>query len=533
MMVVPDITYGLIPPMLISFSFITPLLSLMIKSRRFFIVYASTLGFLTFMLSLLVAINVFREGVVIYPFGGWPPPIGIAYIIDKLNATIALLAALIFLLSIISSSIYLGFYQKASTLAYFYTIVLAIFAGAIGSLYTGDIFNLFVMMEVMCIGLYTAVAFHRSKAEAIEAAIKYSFVSIIALVLYLFATILFYSGFQTLNMADLALKARGSIDGLISGGFFGNYFVDLIFALALTIWVFTLESALVPNHFWLPDAISEAPTPISAIFPVAESVAIYVVIRYMFTIFGPNSIIAEGHVRNTILLFLLILGSIASIIGGIMMAVQRDVKRLLGYSSISHIGFIYMAIGLALFTGVMHRALIASVFHMINYVISSSLLFISLISIEKITGSRNVDALAGLGRFLPLAGFSIVIGVLNLIGIPPLAGFYSKFMIYQVALEASQPIVAAITIVATAITLMGYMKLLYIVFGKPSMGGEKPREHLAASIPALILALICVVLGLSLTVGFINILEDVAASAYSYEPYVRVFYDYMKMLFPR
>ncbi|MCS7111704.1 MAG: proton-conducting transporter membrane subunit [Ignisphaera sp.] len=532
-MVVPDIVHGLVPPMLISFSFITPLLSLIIKSKRFFMVYASLLGLLTSVLSLVIAIDVFREGVVLYPFGGWPPPIGIAYIIDKLNAAIALLAAFIFTLSIISSSVYLRRYQKASTLAYFYTILLAIFTGAMGSLYTGDTFNLFVMMEVMCIGLYTAVAFHRSRAEAVEAAIKYSFVSIIALVLYFFAAVLFYSGFQTLNMADLALKARGNTSGLVSGGFFGNYIADLVFALALTVWVFTLESALVPNHFWLPDAISEAPTPVSAVFPVAESVAVYVIIRYMFTVFGPDSVVAEGRARDTILVILLVLGAIASIVGGIMMAIQRDAKRLLGYSSISHIGFIYMAIGLAFSNSVMHRALTASILHMINYTISSSLLFISLISIESAVGGRNIDDLTGLGRSLPLLGFSITIGVLNLIGIPPLSGFYSKFLIYQAALEASQPIVAVITIVATALTLMGYIKLLYIVFGKPSIGGEKPEKQLAVSIPATVLALLCILLGLSITIGFMNILEEIAASAYSHEQYTEVFYNYMEQLFPR
>ncbi len=106
-------------------------------------------------------------------------------------------------------------------------------------------------------------------------------------------------------------------------------------------------------------------------------------------------------------------------------------------------------------------------------------------------------------------------------------------MIYQVALEASQPIIAIVTIVATAITLMGYMKLLYIVFGKASIGSEKVREPLTVSIPALLLALICIVLGLSLTIGFMNILDEVSASAYGYESYTKVFYDYMKILFPR
>jgi multicomponent Na+:H+ antiporter subunit D len=252
----------------------------------------------------------------------------------------------------------------------------------------------------------------------------------------------------------------------------------------------------------------------------------------MFTIFGSDSVITRGHIRDVMLLVLLILGVIASIVGGIMMAVQRDVKRLLGYSSISHIGFIYIAIGLTSSVNVMQQALMASIFHMINYIVSSSLLFLSVIAMEKYVNSRNIDELAGLGRVLPLIGFSIAIGVLNLIGVPPLGGFYSKFMLYQVALEASQPVVAIVIVVATAITLMGYMKLLYIVFGK-TVAREKLKEPLTVSIPVVLLALICIVLGLTLTIGFMDILKELAIAAYNYGPYTKVFYDYMKMLFPR
>ncbi|MEM1541696.1 MAG: proton-conducting transporter membrane subunit [Ignisphaera sp.] len=535
-----DTIYGIVPPLLISLAFVTPFLGLFIKNKKFFTIYIIVITMITLVMTCLVAYNIFsRNTVAIYPFGGWPPPIGIAYTIDKLNASLALLATLIILLSAISTKSYLSRYKKSSTLSYMYTALIGFTAGAIGALYTGDIFNLFVMMEVMCISLYVLIAFHRTRSEAIEASIKYSLVSIIALIIYFFSTILIYSGYQTLNMADLATKARPiildilkmySID-MLSSSYYSDIYIITPIAIALIIWVFTLESALFPNHFWLPDAISEAPTPVSAILPIAEMVSIYVVIRYLFTIFGPDSILAENNVRNIVLYILLILGIIASIVGSIMMTLQKDSKRLLGYSSVSHIGFIYIAIGLTAFTSEPTIPLVASIFHMINYVISSSLLFLAIGAIESVIGSRNIDDMAGLGRSAKLAGFSIVIGVLNLIGLPPLGGFFSKFMIYQAALTVSQPIIALLIVVATAISVMGYAKLLLIPFG---INSEKNiKESYSFSVPSFILALMIILLGLMLPIGLNKYLEDIAKSAHEYVYYVESFLKYMVTLWPR
>lgn len=535
-----DTIYGIVPPLLISLAFVTPFLGLFIKNKKFFTIYIIVITMITLVMTCLIAYNIFSGNIVaIYPFGGWPPPIGITYTIDKLNASLALLATLIIFLSAISTKGYLNRYKKPSTLSYIYTALIGFTAGAIGALYTGDIFNLFVMMEVMCISLYVLVAFHRTRAEAIEAAIKYSLISIVALIIYFFSTILIYSGYQTLNMADLAVKARPtildilkmySID-MLSGGYYSDIYIITPIAIALIIWVFTLESALFPNHFWLPDAISEAPTPVSAILPIAEMVSIYVVIRYLFTIFGPDSILAENNVRTTVLYILLILGIIASIVGSIMMTLQKDSKRLLGYSSVSHIGFIYIAIGLTAFTSESTIPLVASIFHMINYVVSSSLLFLAIGAIESVIGSRNIDDMTGLGRSAKLAGFSIVIGVLNLIGLPPLGGFFSKFMMYQAALTVSQPIIALLIVVATAISVMGYAKLLLIPFG---INSEKNiKESYSFSVPSFILALMVILLGLMLPIGLNKYLEDIAKSAYEYVYYVESFLKYMVTLWPR
>ncbi|MEM3976137.1 MAG: proton-conducting transporter membrane subunit [Desulfurococcaceae archaeon] len=532
-----DILYGLVPPFLVSLAFITPLLGLFVKSRKFFMLYAIVVVATATVIAGIIARNIFTGvDVALYPFGGWPPPIGIAYIVDKLSASLALLASIIVLLSVVASTSYLENY-KPSTLSYIYTAVLGFTAGVMGVFYTGDIFNLFVMMEVMCISLYVLVAFHRTRAEAVEAAIKYSLVSIVALVLYFFSTLLIYGSYQTLNMADLAIKSRPSEFGyyqsaLLSGGYFADIRVTTAIAMAIIIWVFTLESALFPNHFWLPDAISEAPTPVSAVLPVAEMASTYVVIRYLFTIFGPDSILAENGVRSTVLYVLLALGVVASIVGGVMMALQRDAKRLLGYSSISHVGFIYMALGLTAFSQEGRLPLMAAIFHMVNYVVTSSMLFLAVGALEKASGSRDIDALAGVGRYMPVAGTSVVLGVLNLVGLPPLGGFFSKLMIYQAALEVSQPVIALMVILATAISVMGYAKLLLMVFGT-GVKGLNVKEDMRFSLPGLLLAVILVLLGTLLPVGLYEYLEDVCSAMYGYKKYIEVFLAYMASLLGR
>jgi len=534
MSIPPNPLYGLIPPLLISLAFITPLLGMIVKDKRFLQLYACSIAVVTFLLSIVILGDIFAKNVVVYPFGGWPPPVGIAYEIDKLNAFLAFIASAIILASVISSTAYLNRY-KASTISYLYTAIIGFATGVLGALYTGDIFNLFVMMEVLCISLYVMVSFHRTKAEAIEASIKYSLVSIVALVFYFLSTVLIYSAYQTLNMADLAIKSTLNTNlATLSGGYFGDIHVVTAIAMALIIWVFTLESALFPNHFWLPDAISEAPTPISAMIPVAEAVATYVIIRYLFTIFGPNTILSMNNVRNVMLYLLLILGIIASIVGSIMMALQRDAKRLLGYSSISHIGFIYTAIGLAAFASspeAVELPLTAAIFHMVNYVISSSLLFLAVGAIEISAGSRIIDEITGLGKYAKVASISIVLGVFNLLGLPPLGGFFSKLMIYQAALASNQPLIFILVVIATAISVMGYAKLLLIPFGI-SRKEVKIRESLGFSIPSIVLAISTILLGLLLPIGLMDLLKNVAQAAYANSQYIAEFIKYMKSLWP-
>ncbi len=533
---VPSPVYGVPPILLVAAAFALPLLSLFIKNKKFYDAYAFAFG----VAALLSAIDILRvvlaEGrPIVYPFGGWPPPIGIVYEVDLFGAVLGLLTAAVMLLIIVYSWWYT---EGMNGVEWYYTLLLGMEAGLLGCIYTGDAFNLFVMLEVLGISAYGLVAFYRSRSEAVEAAVKYAMIGAAATTIYFIALVFLYGCYQTLNMADLALKARYAFVFTLSGGIFGNPLVASAIAIALSLWVFTFKAALFPNHFWLPDAHPEAPTPVSAALSgLVVNVGVYAAARFMYTIFGYGSVLDRSPVnlRDVIMLALIILGAASAIVGALMMAVQKDVKRLLAYSTINHMGFLFMALGVGLSATPREAvvlALAALVFHLINHSVGKSLLFMSTGVLIKAVGSRDLDALAGLGRRAPIAGFAIVIGALNLLGVVPLAGFFSKYMMYQAFLAADQPILALLLIIASAISIAGYAKLIYIVLGKPPTQDTMIAEDGRASFVLLVLSLTCIALTIALPLGFSALLQSVGRDLLNVGAYIGRFFTIMTNLTP-
>ncbi len=535
---VPSPVYGIPPILLIAAAFALPLLSLLIKNKKFYDAYTFVFG----VIALLSAIDIFSEVLaegrpVVYPFGGWPPPIGIVYEVDLFGAVLGLLTAAVMLLIIVYSWWYT---EGMDGVEWYYTLLLGMEVGLLGCIYTGDAFNLFVMLEVLGVSAYGLVAFYRSRPEAVEAAVKYAMIGATATTIYFIALVFLYGSYQTLNMADLALKARYAhvLVSTLSGGIFGNPLVASAVAIALSLWVFTFKAALFPNHFWLPDAHPEAPTPVSAALSgLVVNVGVYAVVRFMYTIFGYGSVLDRGpmNLRDVIMLALITLGAASAIVGAMLMAVQRDVKRLLAYSTINHMGFLFMALGVGLSATpreAVALALAALVFHLINHSVGKSLLFMSTGVLIKAVGSRDLDALAGLGRRAPIAGFAIVIGALNLLGIVPLAGFFSKYMMYQAFLAANQPVLALLLILASAISIAGYAKLIYIVLGKPSTQDVVITEDGRASFVLLVLSLTCIALTVALPLGFSTLLQSVGKDLLNVGAYIGRFFTVMTNLTP-
>ncbi len=521
---------GVITPFIALSAFTIPLLSLFIKRKGFYNAYALAISFITMIFSALVFLDIYYDNEhrpLVYAYGGWPPPIGIVYEVDLFNGLLAAYASFMMFLVVVYSIWYSRFLDNV---AWYYTLLLGLETGVLGCLYTGDAFNLFVMIEVLSISAYALVAYYKNRAEAVEAAIKYAIIGAVVTTLYFIALVFIYSSYGTLNMADICFKAqelRGAVN--VSNGLYGSITVASLVALALALWAFTFKSALFPNHFWVPDVYSSAPMPVPAAFSSAvEIVGVYLVVRFLYTLFGPGSIIDLVGYRDAILTILLILGIASGVFGALLMITQNNVNRLLGYSTISHIGLLYMALALG-FTSLPWRivslALTALLFHIINHGIGKMLLFVSLGPAVASGNSRDMNKLYGAGRLYPLASAAIIVAVFNLMGLIPFAGFFSKLLIYQAYMEAGWLVPAIMVIVVSAISVLGYAKVMYsIVFAPPI---REYKRYGLGGLSILMMLLIVLSIGLGVlspwVIGKLNIVVSSSLSSGGVEKYVSAF----------
>lgn len=520
---------GLTTTVLIISCFALPLFSLGVKKKRKAIdAYAVVVSLFAGSTSAITFYNVFftLKEPLVYKFGGWVPPIGIIYEVDKLNALLGLVTGVMMFLVVLYSVMYM----KGKRIEWYYTLLLGLETGLLGVLYTGDAFNLFVMVEVTSISLYGLIAFYRAEGEAVDSALKYALLGAVSTTFYFIALIFFYGSFGTLNMADLAAKAS-LMSFPFSGNPFGNIFLGTAIALALTLWAFTFKAALFPNHFWLPDAHSAAPAPVSAALSgLVVSNGAYVVIRYLYTIFGnaavssspmslfsPNALTAfPADFFGAIKLALLVLGSASAIIASLLMLLQKNVKRVIAYSTIFHMGLVFMGIGLGT-----DLALQAAIFHLINHAIAKSLLFISVGILAAYAGSKNIDKLNGIGRYAPITFSTFLIGVLAIEGLPPFNGFFSKFMLYTAFFEAGLAPLAAIIIISTGIAMMAWTKVLFSAWlKKPDKPFENVKESKVVIVP-IILAILCLALGLLAPLINTYILNPTVASLRDVNGYIQ------------
>jgi proton-translocating NADH-quinone oxidoreductase chain N len=338
---------------------------------------------------------------------------------------------------------------------------------------TGDIFNLFVFFEILSLSSYALTGYNRDRGGT-EAAIKYLIQGSIGSAFILIGIALLYGITGTLNMADIAAHITGADPTL------------LFMAMSLLIVGFGVEAALFPLNAWLPDAHSSAPSSVSAILSgIAIETGAYAVARIVYTVF-------DGH---GIMLVLAVLGVITLLLGEMSAFRQRDdIKRLLAYSSIGQMGLIMLAFGIASDAGVF-----AALFQLVSHTLAKSLLFLASGYIIYRVGSKKLSALAGLGRKMPFTGAMMAVAVLSLVGVPPFAGFMSKFSIVRAALaqhSAAYTGLIVLVLLATVIEVGYFMKLLQIMFfTEPEVDTEVKELPLSALIPITILAALIIAIG--------------------------------------
>jgi len=505
---------GLIPVIPLGFAFFLPFISIFAgRNRKVVIAYALT----GLMFTLLAGIWLFRityssPEPLVYPFGNWIAPIGIVFEVDKFSANIVLTATLGFLLA----GLYSARFIRTHGLEFFYTFLLGLEAGTLGAFMTGDAFNAFVMLEVIGASAYAIVGFYRNRTEAIEGAFKYGISGAVATSLYFLALGFIYASFGTLNMADLSAKFHG-ISFPVTTKPFGDPTLALAFFFALTLSMVIVKSAIFPGHYWLPSAYKGAPIPVGAVLSgFVEVVGIYLLARYTYTLFYGLSF------WRALSLVYFTLGTATAFLGSIMMLVQRDVKRLIAYSTILHMGYLFMTLGVGT-----RLALMAIDFHIVNHAIAKMLLFFTVGAFIYRTGKTSIDDLAGVGREMPLNTFLFAIATLSLVGVPPLNVFFSKMLLFNALLQVS-PVLASVVVVTSAIAAWAYFGLFITLWrGKPVEGHhhgheEEPEKKEIWSFTGInvILGALVVVLGIFAPVIIDRFFYPAAAQAMDYGTYI-------------
>ena len=397
----------------------------------------SPLGLFLFALKALQAVN--THGIIVYCVGAWKPPFGISLVLDGLSVfmlvTMNLAASAI--------SIYAVPYMERYTKKWkFSTLFLLMLAGVNGVVITGDIFNMLVFLEIAAVASFALVAFGTEKHE-LEAAFKYAVMSLVGTLFTLLAIALLYSFTSTLNMADMAVALLAKKDSPL-----------VLMITMLLITGFGIKAALVPFHAWLPDAHPSAPAPISAMLSgvIIKSLGVYALCRILFNVIGMTPMVSH---------ILMFLGVLSIMIGVILAIGQWDLKRLLAYSSISQIGYIFLGIGLATPLGIL-----GGLFHLFNHSILKTMLFLNSGSIEYRTGTRDLVGMGGLMQRMPVTGTTHLLASLSLAGLPPLNGFWSKLIIIIAAVQAGRAGYALLAVLGSVLTMVAFMKMLrFSLFG--------------------------------------------------------------------
>lgn len=454
-------------------SFIIPLVGI-IKGRYYFYFFLLSLV-ASNVIASAVLYRVMIYGQISYSFGNWTPPWGIEYVINPLNAFIVSIVVFIALMVAIYS--YRLADHEIENKILFYTIFSLLVTGLLGILVTGDIFNLYVFLEITSLTAYTLLALGKDKNSLI-ASFDYIILGTISASFILLGIGYLYMVTGTLNMADLA-KLLPEL--------YGSKVV--ITALVFFIIGFSIKIALFPLHTWLPNVYTHAPISIIPfIAGVVTKVGIYAFIRVLFTVFGYNFILKSIQVTS----FLTYSSILAIAIGSVLALAQTDIRRMFAYSSISQIGLIIAGIGLG-----SKIALIGSLIHIFGHSLMKSCLFM-VSGIVNYTGNgTKISSYIGINKKMPLISFAFALAIFSIIGLPPSIGFISKFYLTTAAVQQNNWLLAITVAGSTLLTLAYFWRIVELAFFNNDETVIK-RESVpkSALIPAFLIALMCIFFGI-------------------------------------
>jgi len=437
--------------------------------------------------SAVLLYRVWTDGPISYALGGWPPPWGIEYRVDLLNGFVLTLVSSIGAATIPFASRSMRAEIDDDQCVWFYAIYLLCLTGLLGVTITGDAFNAFVFLEISSLSTYALIALGRNR-KAPLAAFQYLIMGTIGATFYVIGVGFLYLLTGSLNMVDIAARLA-----LIEGEQTRTVFAAMAF---ITVGI-SLKLALVPLHFWLPNAYACAPSWVTVFLSAtATKVAVYLLLRYLFSVFG----VAVPFHQLPITEIVLGLSILAMFAASFVAIFEKNVKRMMAYSSLAQIGYITLGIGIA-----NQAALTGGLAHLVNHALMKAALFLALGAVFYRVGTVRLSDLAGIGRKMPLTMGTFTLAGLGLIGTPGTAGFISKWYLSVGAADQGWGALVFLIVASSLITAVYVGRVLEIVWFRPTgpSADQAKDPPLSMLLPLLLFALAVVYFGIDtrLTVG--------------------------------
>jgi multicomponent Na+:H+ antiporter subunit D len=444
---------------------------------------------------LLVVVDAGGQALVV-SVGGWPIPFGIVLYVDRLAALLVVVSSIV-LLAVLLFSVGQGAADNDddTPVSIFHPSYLILAAGIFNAFIAGDLFNLYVGFEILLVASYVLITLGSTESR-IRTGVVYIVVSLVSSILFLAAIAVIYGALGTVNMAQIA-------DRMVELPQETQTVLHLLLLLA-----FSIKAAVFPLSFWLPDSYPTAPAPVTAVFAgLLTKVGVYAMIRTETQLFRDNDL-------NTLLLIVALATMIVGVLGALA---QAELKRILSFTLVSHVG--YMVFGLAIATPL---AVGATIYYIVHHIVVQTTLFLAVGLIERRAGSTSILRVKGLMRAAPIIAVLYFIPAVNLGGLPPFSGFIGKYALFDAAAEVGTPLLMVLIvggIVTSLLTLYALMRAWNLAFWReeddsaeteariaylgdaPAAAVETERRVIPRIMTAATMGMVAVTVGLTLFAG--------------------------------
>ncbi|GJM09202.1 MAG: cation:proton antiporter [Lysobacteraceae bacterium] len=420
---------------------------------------------MTFVVSVYIVQHVLAGAVLSYQMGGWAAPYGIELRVDSLNALMLLVVSGASTLALLAGRQSLTLQIGEERLPLFMAAWLLALAGLVGILVSGDAFNIFVFMEISSLASYILISGGPDR-RALPSVFKYLIAGTLGATFYLIGVGMVYMMTGTLNIADMEARLAGV----------GDTNVVFVAAGFITIGL-ALKAAIYPMHAWMPNAYTFAPNIVTAFIAACSTkVALYVLLRMDFFVFQKNLVDHESQFTY----LLMPLALLGIVFGSVAAVFERNIKRILAFSSVAQIGYILLGASLISVSG-----FTAAVLHLFNHALAKSALFLAVAAMGLYFARLRLQVLRGAGRKMPWTFAAFVVAGLSLIGVPGTAGFVSKWALISAALESNLVVPLLVLILGSSLLAIVYIGRIveHLWFGdatdKAVQIGEAPSWMLA------------------------------------------------------